>query len=52
MVSWFVALACVIIESLGEPSMGFMTVTAIFCAVALILLGIEVVKFAIWFLWG
>ena len=52
MVSWFVALACVIIESLGEPSMGIMTVTAIFCAVALILLGIEVVKFAIWFLWG
>lgn len=52
MISWFVALTCVIIESAGEPSTGFMTATAIFCAVALILLGIEIVKFAIWFLWG
>ena len=41
MISLFIALTCVIIESLGEP--------AVICVVALIFLGIEVINFIIWF---
>ena len=42
MISWFIALTCVIIESLGEPSIQFMTAAAVICVVALIFLGIVV----------
>ena len=49
MISWFIALTCVIIESLGEPSIQFMAATAVICVVALIFLGIEVINFIIWF---
>ncbi len=49
MISWFIALTCVIIESLGEPSIQFMTAAAVICVVALIFLGIEVINFIIWF---
>lgn len=49
MISWFIALTCVIIESLGEPSIQFMTAAAVICMVALIFLGIEVINFIIWF---
>ena len=48
MISWFIALTCVIIESLGEPSIQFMAATAVICVVALIFLGIEVINFIIW----
>ena len=41
MISW-------IIESLGEPSIQFMTAAAVICVVALIFLGIEVINFIIW----
>ena len=41
MISLFIALTCVIIESLGEPSIQFMAATAVICVVALIFLGIE-----------
>lgn len=49
MISWFIALTCVIIESLGEPSIQFMTAAAVICVVALIFLGIEIINFIIWF---
>ena len=49
MISLFIALTCVIIESLGEPSIQFMAATAVICVVALIFLGIEVINFIIWF---
>ena len=49
MISLFIALTCVIIESLGEPSIQFMAATVVICVVALIFLGIEVINFIIWF---
>ena len=49
MISWCIALTCVIMESLGEPSIQFMAATAVICVVALIFLGIEVINFIIWF---
>ena len=49
MISLFIALTCVVIESLGEPSIQFMAATAVICVVALIFLGIEVINFIIWF---
>ena len=49
MISWFIALTCMITESLGEPSIQFMTATAVICVVALIFLGIEIINFIIWF---
>lgn len=48
MISLFIALTCVVIESLGEPSIQFMAATAVICVVALIFLGIEVINFIIW----
>lgn len=49
MISLFIALTCMITESLGEPSIQFMAATAVICVVALIFLGIEVINFIIWF---
>ena len=49
LISWFIALTCAIVQDANDVSIQFMTATAVFCAVALILLGIEIVRFVIWF---
>lgn len=49
LISWFIALTCIIAEDAHEVSSQFMTATAVFCAVALILLGIEIIRGVIWF---
>lgn len=52
MISWFLALTCMLMENMRESYAMFMTATAIICAVALILLGMELINFIIWFLKG
>ncbi len=51
-ISWCIALLLILAEESGYPSIQFMTVTAVFCAIALILLGMELINLLIWFLKG
>lgn len=49
-ISWCVALLFAFIENMSSTaSAPFMTFTAIFCAIALICLAMEIIKFVIWF---
>ena len=52
MIAWFIALTCMLMENMRESSATFLTATAIICAVALILLGMEIIHFIIWFLYS